>query len=44
MLNATFVPADLSAFCGLDELGLVAMRQVVEPDRAVIECRVIEPD
>ena len=41
---AIFVPADLSVFCGLDELGLVAVRQVVGPDRAVIECRVVEPD
>jgi len=31
-------------FCGLDELGLVAMRQLIEPDRAVVECRVVEPD
>ncbi len=44
MLNATFGPADLSAFCGLDELGLVATGQSIEPDRAVIECRVVEPD
>ncbi|MDM4764408.1 ISL3 family transposase, partial [Galbitalea sp. SE-J8] len=44
MLHATFVPADLSVFCCLDELGLVATGQRVRPERAVIECRVVEPD
>ena len=31
-------------FCRLDELGLVAVGQRLEPGRAVIECRVAEPD
>ena len=35
---------DLTTFCRLDELGLVAVGQCLEPDRAVIECRVAEPD
>jgi len=44
VLNAIFGPADLSAFCRLDGLGLAATRPSIEPDRAVIECRVVEPD
>jgi transposase len=31
-------------FCRLDELGLRAVGQYLGPDRAVIECRVVEPD
>jgi len=31
-------------FCRLDELGLVAVGQRLTPDRAVIECRVVEAD
>jgi transposase len=42
--HATFGPADLSVFCRLDELGLVATGQYIEPERAVIECRVVESD
>lgn len=44
MHHATFADPDLTLFCRLDELGLVAIGQRVEPDRAVIECRVAEPD
>ena len=33
---------DLTTFCRLDELGLVATGQRLEPDRAVIECRVVD--
>ena len=44
MLHATFVTPDLTVFCRLDELGLVAVGQRLAPDRAVIECRVAEPD
>ena len=40
MSHATFVTPDLTTFCGLDELGLVATGQHLEPGRAVIECRV----
>lgn len=36
--------ADLTTFCGLDELGLEAVGQRIEPDRAVLACRVVEPD
>ncbi|OMH22909.1 hypothetical protein BKD30_15380, partial [Tersicoccus phoenicis] len=39
-----FVRPDLTTFCRLDELGLEAVGQRVEPDRAVIQCRVLEPD
>ena len=44
MLHATFAIPDLTVFCRLDELGLVAVGQRLAPDRAVIECRVAEPD
>lgn len=44
MFNATFAAPCLTTFCRLDELGLEAVGQRLEPDRAVIECRVIESD
>jgi transposase len=44
VLHATFANPDLTTFCRLDELGLEAAGQRLEPDRAVIECRVAEPD
>ena len=44
MHHATFATPDLTVFCRLDELGLVAVGQRLDPDRAVIECRVAEPD
>nr|WP_306230188.1 ISL3 family transposase [Micrococcus sp. Mcc89] len=34
----------MTTFCGLDELGLVATGQRIEADRAVVACRVVEPD
>ncbi len=39
-----FARPDLSTFCGLDELGLVVTGQRLEPGRAVLACRVLEPD
>jgi transposase len=42
--DATFGCPDLTTFCGLDELGLEALGQRLEPDRAVLACRVVEPD
>jgi transposase len=36
--------ADLTTFCRLDELGLEAVGQRLEPDRALVACRVVEPD
>ena len=44
MPNATFDDCDLTKFCRLDELGLVATGQRLEPGRAVLSCRVVEPD
>jgi transposase len=41
---AGFACADLTAFCRLDELGLVVTGQRLEADRAVLACRVVEPD
>jgi hypothetical protein len=42
--GAGFACPDLTAFCRLDELGLEAVGQRLEPDRAVLACRVVEPD
>jgi len=42
--NATFARPDLTTFCRLDELGLEAVGQRLEPDRAVLECRVVNSD
>ena len=42
--DATFATPDLTTFCRLDELGLVAVGQRLEPGRAVIACQVVEPD
>ena len=44
MSDATFACPDLTTFCRLDELGLEATGQRLEPDRAVLACRVMEPD
>ena len=44
MSHATFTAPDLTLFCRLDELGLQAVGQRLDPDRAVIECRVTEAD
>lgn len=44
MNNATFLSPDLTTFCRLDGLGLEATGQCLYPDRAVIACRVVEPD
>jgi len=44
MFNATFAAPDLTSFAGLDELGLVAVGQRLEPGRAVIACRVAASD
>ena len=44
MRDATFACPDLTTFAGLDGLGLVVVGQRLEPDRAVLACRVVEPD
>ena len=44
MRDATFACPDLTTFARLDELGLVVVGQRLEPDRAVLACRVAEPD
>lgn len=44
MDNATFCTPDLESFCMLDGLGLYITGQRFEPDRAVLECRVISAD
>jgi len=42
--DATFACPDLTTFCRLEELGLEVVGQRLEPDRAVLACRVVEPD
>jgi transposase len=42
--DAGFAAADLTAFCRLDGLGLVVTGQRLGPERAVLACRVVEPD
>ena len=44
MLDATFAAPDLTTFAGLDDLGLEVVGQRLEPDRAVLSCRVVESD
>jgi hypothetical protein len=44
MLDATFACPDLTTFTRLDELGLQVTGQRLEPDRAVLACRVVEAD
>ncbi|WP_447949788.1 ISL3 family transposase [Microbacterium aurum] len=44
MHHPTFATPDLTTFCRLDELGLQAVGQLLEPDRAVLECRVVDDD
>jgi hypothetical protein len=42
--DATFVRPDLTTFTRLDELGLVVTGQQLEPDCAVLACKVVEVD
>ncbi len=44
MSDATFACPDLTTFTRLDELGLEVVGQRLEPGRAVLACRVVEPD
>jgi len=44
MVHLTFDVTRLTTFCRLDEFGLQSAGERLEPDRAVIECRVLEPD
>ena len=44
MRDATFACTDLTMFCRLDALGLEVTGQLLEPGRAVLSCRVTEPD
>ena len=44
VLDATFTCPDLTTFVRVDELGLEVVGQRLEPDRAVLACRVTETD
>ena len=42
--DATFTRPDLTTFTRLDDLGLEVTGQLLKADRAVLACRVVEPD
>ena len=44
MPDATFACPDVTTFCRLDELGVEVVGQRLEPDRAVLACRVVDDD
>lgn len=44
MRDATFTTPDVTTFAGLDDLGLQAVGQRVDQDRAVLACRVVAQD
>ena len=44
MPDATFTRPDLTTFTRLDGLGLEVTGQLLEPDRSLLACRVVEPD
>lgn len=44
MRDATFCAPDLTTFCRLEDLGLAVTGQRLQPDHAVLECRVAEAD
>lgn len=44
MPDGTFTTPDLTTFCRLDGLGLEVTGQRLEPDRAVLACRVVDDD
>ncbi len=44
MLDATFTTPHLTTFTGLDTLGLPVTGQFLQPDRAVLACRVLDSD
>ncbi len=44
MADSTFDAPDLTKFCRLDGLGLEVTGQFLEPDRAILECRVVADD
>ena len=44
MSDATFARPDLTTFVRVDELGLEVVGQHLEPDRAVLACRVVDAD
>ncbi|MGH8825565.1 MAG: transposase, partial [Jiangellaceae bacterium] len=44
MSDATFARPDLTTFARLDDLGLEVLGQRLEPDRAILRCRVVEPN
>jgi transposase len=42
--DGTFSGPDLTKFCRLDDLGLEVIGQRLDPGRAVLACRVVQPD
>lgn len=44
MADSTFAVPDVTTFARLDGLGLTVTGQFLEPDRAVLACRIIDRD
>jgi transposase len=44
MADSTFAEPDVTTFARLDGLGLRVVGQFLEPDRAILECRVVDDD
>src|SRR6478672_2253382 len=44
MADSTFADPDVTTFARLDGLGLRVVGQSLEPDRAILECRVVDAD
>jgi transposase len=44
MADSTFADPDVTTFARLDGLGLRVVGQFLEPDRAILECRVVDAD
>ena len=44
MADSTFADPDVTTFARLDGLGLLVVGQFIEPDRAILQCRVVDTD
>lgn len=44
MSDAIFTRPDLTSFCRLDGFGLEVTGQHIEPERAILACRPVDPD
>lgn len=44
MADTSFADPDMTTFARLDGLGLRVVGQFIEPDRAILQCRVVDAD